>query len=44
VPARIAIHPADMKYALLRDELESLLTWADGDFVETGAELLTGKP
>jgi predicted deacetylase len=42
LPARIAIHPADMKYALLRSELESLLGWADGDFVETGAALLAG--
>jgi predicted deacetylase len=41
VPARIAIHPADMKYALLRGEIESLLTWAEGDFVTTGAALLT---
>jgi hypothetical protein len=40
LPARIAIHPADMKYALLRGEIESLLGWADGDFVDTGAALL----
>lgn len=40
LPARIALHPADMKYALLRAEIESLLAWADGDFVATGAELL----
>jgi len=40
LPARIAIHPADMKYALLRTEVESLLTWAEGDFVTTGAALL----
>lgn len=40
LPARIAIHPADMKYALLRAEIESLLAWAEGDFVTTGAELL----
>lgn len=40
LPARIAIHPADMKYALLRTEIESLLTWAAGDFVATGAALL----
>ncbi|MDB4938311.1 MAG: hypothetical protein JWP87_5283 [Labilithrix sp.] len=44
VPARIAIHPADMKFALLRGELESLLAWADGDFVETGASLLSDQP
>ncbi len=41
LPARIAIHPADMKYALLRGEIESLLGWAAGDFVETGAALLS---
>jgi predicted deacetylase len=40
LPARIAIHPADMKYALLRTEIASLLAWAAGDFVATGAELL----
>jgi len=40
LPARIAIHPADMKYALLRSEIESLLAWGEGDFVETGAALL----
>jgi hypothetical protein len=41
VPARIAIHPADMRYALLRREVESLLTWGEGDFVSTGAALLS---
>src|SRR5690606_7029742 len=40
VPARIAIHPADMRFALLRGETESLLRWAGGDFVATGAGLL----
>jgi predicted deacetylase len=40
-PARIAIHPADMRYALLRSEIESLLTWAKDDFVDTGAALLS---
>jgi predicted deacetylase len=40
VPTRIAIHPADMHYALLRNETESLLEWADGDFVATGKALL----
>ena len=40
LPARIAIHPADMKYALLRGEVESLLAWGEGDFVESGAALL----
>lgn len=41
LPARIAIHPADMRYALLRNEIESLLGWAEGDFVDTGAALLS---
>ncbi len=41
VPARIAIHPADMRYALLRAETHSLLTWAKGDFVATGSALLS---
>jgi uncharacterized protein len=40
LPARIAIHPADMRYALLRSELDSLLAWGRGDFVERGAALL----
>lgn len=40
LPARIAIHPADMRFALLRRETESLLRWARGDFVATGRELL----
>jgi predicted deacetylase len=41
VPARIAIHPGDMQWLLLRREVERLLTWARGDFVATGAELLS---
>lgn len=41
LPARIAIHPADMRFALLRSETESLLTWARGDFVARGAALLS---
>jgi predicted deacetylase len=39
VPARIAIHPADMRVPLLRREITRLLTWARGDFVTRGAEL-----
>lgn len=39
MPARIAIHPADMRYALLRSELTSLLEWARGDFVSSADEL-----
>ncbi|HEY8077074.1 MAG TPA: DUF2334 domain-containing protein [Labilithrix sp.] len=41
LPARIAIHPADMRYALLRAELRSLLEWAEGDFARTGEALLS---
>lgn len=41
LPARIAMHPADMRYALLRSETESLLRWASGDFVESGRALLS---
>jgi uncharacterized protein len=40
VPARIAIHPADMRYRLVRGEIAGLLTWARGDFVARGADLL----
>ncbi len=39
LPARIAIHPADMRFALLRGEVSSLLDWARGDFARTGTEL-----
>jgi predicted deacetylase len=41
LPARIAIHPADMRYALLRSEVASVLRWASGDFVSTGEALLS---
>ncbi|MBN9160449.1 MAG: hypothetical protein BGO98_10230 [Myxococcales bacterium 68-20] len=41
LPARIAIHPADMRYALLRSEVESVLDWARGDFVATGEALFS---
>lgn len=41
LPARIAIHPADVRFALLRAELESLLGWASGDFVAEGRALLS---
>jgi uncharacterized protein len=40
VPARIAIHPGDMRWLALRREIERLLAWAGGDFVATSAELL----
>ncbi|MDF2698281.1 MAG: hypothetical protein K0S65_6664, partial [Labilithrix sp.] len=41
LPARIAIHPADMRYALLRSEVASLLNWASGDFVHEGEALFS---
>jgi predicted deacetylase len=41
LPARIAIHPADMRYALLRSEVTSLLGWASGDFAVTGESLFS---
>jgi predicted deacetylase len=40
VPARIAIHPADMRFLVLRREIEGLLAWARGDFVDRAADLL----
>lgn len=40
LPARIAIHPADVNYALLRQELRSLLAWGRGDFVHRGIDLI----
>jgi predicted deacetylase len=38
-PARIAIHPGDMHWLVLRREIERLLDWARGDFVKTASEL-----
>ena len=38
--ARIAIHPADMRFLMLRREIGSLLAWARGDVVDRGADLL----
>ncbi len=40
MPARIAIHPADYGFALLRHEIEHLLDWAAGDVAARGADLL----
>jgi predicted deacetylase len=40
VPARIAIHPADMQFLLLRRELAHTLVWARGDIVTRGGDLL----
>jgi predicted deacetylase len=39
-PARVAIHPADMRFALLRHEVDHLLAWAEGDVVLRGGDLL----
>jgi predicted deacetylase len=43
LPVRIAIHPADMRYALLRQEVASLLEWArrEHDFVTHGEALFS---
>ena len=38
-PARIALHPADMRFHLLRRETRALLDWAKGDVVRRGADL-----
>ena len=40
LPARIAIHPGDMKFRLTRNEVQRLLRWASGDIVARGADLL----
>ena len=39
VPARIALHPGDMKKDVLRRETESLLAWGKGDFVARATDL-----
>jgi len=39
-PARIAIHPGDMRHPILRHEVDGLLAWARGDFVTNGRALL----
>lgn len=39
VPARIAIHPADMRFQSLRREIVKMLAWARGDIVARGLEL-----
>ncbi|HTB76279.1 MAG TPA: polysaccharide deacetylase family protein [Polyangiaceae bacterium] len=40
-PARIAIHPGDMRYLLVRREIEGMLDWARGDVVARGSDLLS---
>jgi predicted deacetylase len=39
MPARIAIHPADMRFLAVRREIQALLRWAQGDLVTRGSEL-----
>lgn len=39
LPARIAIHPMDMRFSLLRHEVRALLDWAASDLVATGSQL-----
>lgn len=41
LPARIAIHPGDMRVRLVRHEIARILDWGRGDFVERGADLLS---
>jgi uncharacterized protein len=43
LPARLAIHPADMRFALLRRETRSLLAWAAEDLVGEGLSLLKSR-
>jgi hypothetical protein len=40
MPARVALHPADMRVPLLRREIDRLLAWASRDLVTTGAALV----
>ncbi len=40
-PARVAIHPGDMRYRLVRGEIRRMLEWARGDVVARGADLLS---
>jgi predicted deacetylase len=44
VPARVAIHPADMRFRLLRHEVKELIAWAAPDLVVRGRDLLDGPP
>ncbi|MGH7438425.1 MAG: DUF2334 domain-containing protein [Polyangiaceae bacterium] len=40
LPTRIAIHPADLRSRAIADEIRSALSWARGDYVATGTELV----
>ncbi len=44
MPARVAIHPADMEFMLLRSETVRLLDWAKGDLAVRGQDLLVLSP
>jgi predicted deacetylase len=39
LPTRIAIHPADMRFSMLRREAAALLKWGCGHFVHRAADL-----
>lgn len=41
LPGRLAIHPADMRYLLVRREVTRLLAWASPHAVPRGADLLS---
>jgi uncharacterized protein len=41
LPARVAIHPGDMHFRLVRHEIVRMLDWAKDDFVERGQDLLS---
>lgn len=43
LPARIALHPGDVRLLFLRREIERMLRWAGGDFVARGADLLAER-
>jgi predicted deacetylase len=43
LPARIAIHPGDMRYRLVLDEVRSLVEWARDDVVGRGTDLLASS-
>jgi predicted deacetylase len=40
MPARIAIHPGDMRFLLVRREITAMLAWARTDVVARGSDLL----
>jgi hypothetical protein len=43
-PTRIAIHPADMRFEVLRREIARLLSWGRKHFVARAVELFGEKP